>query len=206
MPIAAGGSPSDTKRFTGWADVPVQQLETSRLHLRAWTDSDADADFVFDTYSRWDVQRFIGRVPRVMGNRSEAEAAIARWRFLDHHPVHGFWAVERIEDGQLLGTLLLKPIPASSEQSPLPPSGDIEIGWHFHPDAWGHGYATEAASRVLAHAFAAGLHEVVAVTNETNTASLSVAGRIGMAHQGQTSRHDNTTCELFIASTAEWGC
>ena len=101
---------------------------------------------------------------------------------------HGDWAVEQRDGGQLLGTLLLKPIPASSDKVPLPPSGDTEIGWHFHPGAWGQGYATEAAARVLAHAFGAGLSEVVAVTNGANAASQGVAQRIGMVHQGQTTR------------------
>lgn len=179
----------------------MQTLETQRLLLRAWTR--ADTDFVFDTYSRWEVQRFIGVVPRVMADRGEAEAAIARWRALDDHRVHGVWAVQRRDGdalGPLLGTLLLKPIPASSDQGPLPASGDVEIGWHFHPDAWGRGYATEAAARVLAHAFAAGLAEVVAVTNPSNTASRAVAERIGMQHQGQTARYYDATCELFTAT------
>lgn len=56
----------------------MQILDTDRLRLRAWTDATTDVDFVFDTYSRWEVQRFIGRVPRVMEHRSEAEAAITR--------------------------------------------------------------------------------------------------------------------------------
>ena len=113
---------------------------------------------------------------------------------------HGDWAVEQRDGGQLLGTLLLKPIPASSDKVPLPPSGDTEIGWHFHPGAWGQGYATEAAARVLAHAFGAGLSEVVAVTNGANAASQGVAQRIGMVHQGQTTRYYNATCELFTAT------
>jgi RimJ/RimL family protein N-acetyltransferase len=176
----------------------MQPLTTDRLCLRAWTD--ADVDFVLDLYSRWEVQRFIGAVPKVMKERSEAEAAIARWRLLDDDPVHGIWAIqERGDDGQLLGTLLLKPIPASSDQTPLPPSGDIEIGWHLHPDAWGRGYATEAAGRVLTHAFTSGLDEVVAVTQPANTASQAVARRIGMTPAGQTDRYYNMTCELLIA-------
>ncbi|WP_231556335.1 GNAT family N-acetyltransferase [Cryobacterium sp. MLB-32] len=32
-----------------------------------------------------------------------------------------------------------------------------EIGWHLHPYAWGHGYASEATHVVLAHAFSMGL-------------------------------------------------
>lgn len=172
-------------------------LTSERLRLRPWWP--ADAAFVFDLYSRWDVQRWLGRSPRVMVERSEADRAIARWNAL-RGPVHAFWAVERIEDGTLLGNVLLNSIPASSPQEPLPESGDTEIGWHFHPDAWGSGYATEAAGRVLHHAFAAGLAEVVAVTDPENTASQAVATRIGMTPCGLTDRYYNRTFALFRAS------
>jgi RimJ/RimL family protein N-acetyltransferase len=167
------------------------------LRLRQW--APADAGFVFDLYSRWDVQRYIGRSPRVMVDRAEAEAAIARWRE-PRDPMHGIWALERNEDCQLVGTMLLKSIPSSAAHEPLPASGDTEIGWHLHPDAWGHGYATEAATCVLQHAFAAGLAEVVAVTNPENTASQAVALRIGMTARGLTDRYYNTTCALFYAA------
>ncbi|MEQ7739851.1 GNAT family N-acetyltransferase, partial [Escherichia coli] len=125
-----------------------------------------DADFVLDLYSRWEVQRFIGNPPRVMAERHEAEERIHAWQHMDH-PVHGIWAVQ-LKDGPdsntLAGSLLLKDIPASGSSMRLQPSGDTEIGWHFHPDVWGRGYATEAAKAVLAYAFRSGLPKVVAVT------------------------------------------
>jgi RimJ/RimL family protein N-acetyltransferase len=173
----------------------VQPLRSPRL--REW--SHDDVDFVFDMYSRWEVQRFLGNAPAVMQNRDEAVAAVARWRSLQD-PVLGLWAVELLESGSLLGTVLLKGIPASSEQLPLPSSGDIEIGWHFHPDAWGHGYATEAAEVVLAHGLAGGLDRVVAVTFPENVASQRVCTRIGMTHEGLTDRYYNSTFELFSVS------
>jgi len=170
---------------------------TDRLLLRPWEES--DVDFVFDLYSRFKVQRFIGRVPRVMESRAEAVERVEQLASHEH-PVHGYWAVGLRDTGALVGTILLKPIPASGDGVPLQPSGDIEIGWHFHPDSWGRGYATEAAAAVLDHAFAGGLTEVVAVTNPQNFASRRVCARIGMAHLGQTDRYYNQTCELFVAT------
>jgi RimJ/RimL family protein N-acetyltransferase len=172
--------------------VPI--LQTARLILRPW--EPGDTDFVFDLYSRWEVQRFIGNPPRVMTERAEAAERISAWQHLDH-PVHAVWAVQLKESGQLAGTLLLKSIPASGESLPLQPSGDTEIGWHFHPGHWGHGYASEAGAAVLNHAFAAGLTRIVAVTAPANTASQKVCGRIGMRHLGQTTRYYNSLCELF---------
>jgi RimJ/RimL family protein N-acetyltransferase len=172
----------------------MRELSTDRLLLRAWREE--DADFVFDMYRRAEVQRYIGRVPRVMESRDEAVARIAGWQALDH-PVHAVWAVEVRDTGRLAGTLLLKGIPASGPSVPLEDSGDTEIGWHLHPESWGNGYATEAASAALAHGFAGGLTRIVAVTNPANTASQNVCLRIGMTHLGQTTAYYNTTCELF---------
>lgn len=172
----------------------TEAIATERLSLRPWEDS--DVDFVYDLYSRWLVQRFIGAEPVVMSSRSEAVERVRRFQDLAH-PVHGIWAITRKEDGAPVGTLLLKPIPASGEE-PLQPSDDIEIGWHLHPDHWGNGYASEAAGAVLSRAFASGLEKVVAVTNPANEASQNVCRRLGMEHQGSSTKYYNARCELFV--------
>ncbi|MBC7724972.1 MAG: GNAT family N-acetyltransferase [Burkholderiaceae bacterium] len=179
------------------AAEPGTDTGTDRLILRRWRES--DADFMFDLYSRWEVKRFIGRVPRVMADRAEAATRIA-WLPLQDHPVQGLWAVALRDTGELVGNILLKPIPASGTDEPLLPSGDIEIGWHFHPDHWGNGYATEAAGEVLRRASLAGLHRVVAVTAPQNVASQAVCRRIGLMHAGQTTKYYNATCELFVGT------
>lgn len=172
----------------------METFNTERLLLRPWATS--DADFVFDMYSRWQVKQFIGTVPTVMKSRREAIERIEKLRAFEH-PVHGFWAVQNKDDGRLLGTILFKLIPASGEL-PLQPSTQTEIGWHFHPDAWGHGYASEAAARVLAHGFTHGLARVVAVTSPENLASQKLCLRIGMQHRGRSADYYNAECELFI--------
>ncbi|KGJ71910.1 GCN5 family acetyltransferase [Cryobacterium roopkundense] len=174
-------------------------IHTDRLLLRPFVGD--DADFVFDVYSRWEVQRYIGAVPRVMASLSEAFDRIHAWQQLDDG-VHGVWAVAEADSGKLLGTVLLKFIPASGSDLTVLPSGDTEIGWHFHPDAWGKGCASEAASAVLRHAFSQGLRRVVAVTNPLNLASQRVCERIGMSHEGLTDAYYNARCELFVGSAA----
>lgn len=185
-----------------WHDGNMRILETERLVLRPW--EPADAAFVLDLYSRWEVQRFIGNHPRIMTGMAEARERINTWRAMDH-PVHGVWAVQLKTEGpeghhagaQLAGTLLLKSIPASGAALPLRPSGDTEIGWHFHPDQWGNGYATEAAGAVLEYAVTTGVPRVVAVTHPANAASQRVCTRIGLVHRGQTGKYYNAVCELF---------
>lgn len=175
-------------------------LTTDRLVLRTFRADDAPV--LFDMHSREEVQRWIGD-GQVMTDPAEAVSSIARRRMEFPEPM-GIWAID-LED-RLVGTLLLKPIPISGTPLSADPrttdldhalgSPDVEIGWHLHPDAWGGGIATEAATRVLEHAVA--LTRIVAVTHPDNHASQRVALRLGMADAGTTDRYYDTTTRLFV--------
>ena len=60
-----------------------------------------------------------------------------------------FWPVERKIDGEILGFcgLKLADAPGSSV------TGEMEVGWRLREDAWGQGYAKEAATAALDVAF-----------------------------------------------------
>src|SRR6185369_2605949 len=59
-----------------------------------------------------------------------------------------------------------------------------EIGWSLHPDAQGHGYATEAARELLRLGFEdLGLHRIVADADPRNTGSLRIMERLGMRRE-----------------------
>jgi len=63
----------------------------------------------------------------------------------------------------------------------------LELGYHFRRDAWGHGYATEAAAACVATAHADVPHvPVVALIRSANIASRRVAARLGFAVGGAT--------------------
>ena len=122
-------------------------LETERTLLRPWKESEADR--VFDIYARWEVSKWLGSEPKVMESREEAEKAIARFKARsDEGDGYGFWAVERKSDGVVAGTQLLVPLKGGEH-------GEVEIGWHFHPDSWGAGLATESATAVRDYGLAA---------------------------------------------------
>ncbi|RFA17275.1 hypothetical protein B7R21_00615 [Subtercola boreus] len=60
-------------------------------------------------------------------------------------------------------------------------NAQAEIGWAFHPDFQGRGYASEAAGRMLDWAFTTlGVHRVEAHLDPRNTASAAVCRRLGM--------------------------
>jgi RimJ/RimL family protein N-acetyltransferase len=172
---------------------PKVVYETDRLVVRDW--DDADGDRVFDIYRRWEVSRWLGADPRVMTDREAATRLIKRWNERNLDPVHGVWAVEEKTSGTVAGTVLLVPLP---EPAASPSRGEVEVGWHFHPDAWGRGLATEAAKGAIGHGFRAGLPEIYAVVRPDNHASLAVCRRLGMRALGRTSRWYGTELESFV--------
>lgn len=153
-------------------------IETNRLTLRLFTADDADD--LFDIFSRPEVARWSG-VGVPMTHRNEAVARIERMpERTGSHPAAGVFAIVPFEESRVVGMALLVPIPAS----PGSDRDDLEIGWHLHPDVWGRGYATEAATAVVERAWAADIPELVAVTNPDNGPSQAVCGRLGMADLG----------------------
>jgi RimJ/RimL family protein N-acetyltransferase len=164
--------------------------ETARTRIRGWRPEESDR--FFDIYRRWEVSRWLGSAPAAMQEPDEADARIARWAELNAADRSvGRWAVERKDDGVVVGTVLLVRLPDGD--------GELEVGWHLHPDSWGHGYASEAARAVLDRAFTAGVPEVLAVVRPDNAASLAVCRRIGMSSLGRTRRYYQAELELFRA-------
>ena len=59
---------------------------------------------------------------------------------------------------------------------------EVEAGWTLRPDAWGHGYATEATEACIAWGFARlDLDYFSAMIDPANAASIGVAERLGFS-------------------------
>ena len=147
---------------------------TRRLILRGWRDGDAAAfEAALNTPA---VTRFLGG----MRTREQIEAMVARLRQMQAELGHCFWAVERQGDGAFLGFCGLKRL--NAEGAPAVMQGAPEIGWRLREDAWGQGYAREAAAASLDLAFGRfGMVEVYAITLTGNAASWGLMRRLGMA-------------------------
>jgi RimJ/RimL family protein N-acetyltransferase len=173
-------------------------VETERLRIRDWRLEEAPV--VLDILSRIEVVKWLGDgPPQLCPDLDGARERIERWRGRDDPPL-GYWAIEVTDGGpqhgRVIGSVLLVPLPDGD--------GEVEIGWHLHPDAWGRGYASEAARAVLAHGFAGGLEEVHAVTHLTNEPSQAVCRRIGMEHRGVTHKWYVEPSEHFVATREAW--
>ena len=145
--------------------------ETERLILRDWQEGDRDAFFA------------IMNTPAVMehlgGVQTPEQWAGAFDRLLSYQREdgHTFWIVVRKDGGTILGFCGLKRANAPGARF----QGDMEIGWRLREDAWGQGFATEAATASLDLAFGrfAAPH-VVAMTARGNLPSQAVMKRLGM--------------------------
>jgi RimJ/RimL family protein N-acetyltransferase len=170
--------------------------ETQRLVVRDWAEEPADIDRVLDIYSRWEVARWLGAEPRAMADRDEAAGMIRRCRArnADDGDPYGMWAIQVRDTGVVAGTVLFKRLPNSDGSPPR----DVEVGWHLHPDSWGHGYATEAARGAVERGFAAGLSEVYAVVYPGNERSIAVTRRLGMEPLGRTDRWYGVELESYV--------
>ena len=147
-------------------------LTTDRLLLRHWRDEDR-APFAA-----------INADPRVMEHfpaplsRLESDALIDEFERRFDPRGFGLWALERRDTGEFIGFTGLAAVPWTAHFTPA-----IEVGWRLAPEAWGHGYATEAAREALRFGFEdAGLDEIVSFTVPANVRSRAVMDRLGMTH------------------------
>jgi RimJ/RimL family protein N-acetyltransferase len=146
------------------------ELRTERLLLREWRDEDREPWAALNADP--EVRRWF---PNVLDRAaSDAEAERHATRLAERG--WGLWAVEVAGGDPFIGFVGLN---EALFEAPFNPS--VEIGWRLARSAWGRGYAPEAATAVLDHAFGVlGLDEVVSFTAVGNRPSQRVMEKIGM--------------------------
>jgi RimJ/RimL family protein N-acetyltransferase len=159
----------------------MQTLDTARLNLRPF--APADVDDLAALHGDPAVMRSIddGRpVPReVVAEETLPSYLRAHTQLpegLGHRAI-----VTREGAGRFLGWVSLLP-PSSAG---LEDAEGLELGYRLRQDAWGHGYATEAAEAVVDLAFERlGAERIVATTMTVNAGSRRVMEKLGMRHTG----------------------
>lgn len=150
-------------------------IETSRLRLRNWREHDFPT-FIERTNTAA-VMRWLGGVRDPQDLHDRLAHHFLRWQ---EERGFTFWALERKAEGDLIGFCGLKL--ADDEGSPI--EGEVEVGWRLMEDAWGQGYAKEAAVASLDFAFGRlGTDRVVALTVIGNNASWGLMERLGMTRR-----------------------
>ncbi len=152
--------------------MTAPRLHTDRLRLREWRETD------HDPYASLNADPVVMEHFPAPLTRSASDAHIEEMkrRFARGEP--SLWAVEVTDSGTFVGfTGLFAP---SFDASFTP---CVEVGWRFARDAWGKGYATEAAAAAITFGFDEhGLDEILSFATTTNLPSQRVMQRLGMTH------------------------
>ena len=180
--------------------APDWPLETERLHLRPFEPGDLEA--LHGIYSDPSVTRWLYYDPRTLEetrellSRKVAGAAVR---------AEGDWlsaAVVLRASGELAGDVSLLWASESHRQG--------ELGFAFHTDHQGRGFATEASRPVLAFAFEQlGLHRVVGRLEPRNVGSARVLEKLGMRREAHLVENEWVKGEwqselLYAMLAGEW--
>ena len=159
---------------------PEFPLVTERLRLRPFTRGDVDAVLAYR--GREDVARYLFDPPL---SRDECAMAIqqrATQTGLLEEGDRIVLAVETAEVGKLVGEVSLIWRSVEARQG--------ELGWIFHPDHHGQGFATEASNALLDLGFGpADLHRIFARCDARNQSSWRLMERLGMRREAHFREH-----------------
>ena len=168
----------------------TEVFRTARTIVRPWVM--ADLDDAFRIYGNAEFARVFNLpvVETIEDMATRLQSRIDRTDAMS--PGYGMWAIQRQNDGDVVGLVALMNLPNDVR---------IEVGWHLWPGVWGQGYATEAGDGALRHGFEHhGLDEIFAIIRPENTASQGVATRLGMKRTGETLMHFEMLHEYWSIS------
>ncbi|MCR8925781.1 GNAT family N-acetyltransferase [Priestia megaterium] len=148
-------------------------LLTPRTTLREITEVDADS--IFDCFSQKEVIRYYGQEKFTTIQEALVLIDIFAENYRNQKGVR--WGIERLDTGELIGTVGFNQWNQKHKRA--------EIGYELHPQHWGHGYASEAASAVMAYGFdILQLVRIGAVVFLENKASQHVLEKLGFQKEG----------------------
>jgi RimJ/RimL family protein N-acetyltransferase len=160
--------------MTGSGFTPTAPIRTERLLLRPFEPEDFAP--LFAIYSREDVARYLYEGPRDEARVREMLAQRLGERALEREGDRLSFATVLRASGEMIGNVVLQWTSVGHAQG--------EVGFVFHPDHHGRGYATEAVRPLLAIAFERlGLHRVIGRTEARNDASARLMERLGMRRE-----------------------
>lgn len=153
---------------------PAYPIATDRLDLRPFAEDDLDA--LYELHSHPDVARFMYWEPWSRGRALEGLGKRMQTRTLAREGDGLILAVVRRDTGAVTGEVLLEWVSAEHRRG--------EIGFAFHPDHHGNGFAHEAAVEMLRLGFETfGLRRIIGRCDAANAASAGLMERLGMRRE-----------------------
>ena len=150
-------------------------ITTTRLKLRHWQEEDQQP-FIKMNMDK-DVMQFFPDLQTA--EETLAQIGRIKQQFTDFG--YGFYAIERIDNGQFVGFTGFAHPRFESHFTPC-----VEIGWRLSKANWGHGFATEAALACIHHGFKhLGFKEILSWTATINKPSIHVMEKAGLKKTGE---------------------
>lgn len=162
------------------------ELETPRLRLRRWRESDM-ASFI-DMNLNGDVRRYFASMPCPVLSLGMIEQFERKF----DSQGYSFWAIEHRDSGDFIGT-------AGFYRRDMPRGlPAMAIGWQLVPQRWGCGYGEEAAQALIEDARARlHLKELVAVIEVDNLRSQRLAEKLGMVRDAELFAEDGHAQAIY---------
>ncbi|MGH3655129.1 MAG: GNAT family N-acetyltransferase [Micromonosporaceae bacterium] len=181
--------------------IPTLPITTERLLLRRFLADDLDA--LHAILSRPDVNRYLFTEAHTRHESHEAlQRRMGRDGTLAEDGDSLALAVVLRDTGELIGDGLLLLVSERSRRG--------EIGFIFHPDHYGHGYASELARELLRIGFQTyGLHRLIGRCDARNSASADLMRRLGMRLEAHLRQNEFVKGEwldeqVYALLTEEW--
>ncbi|MFT7120496.1 MAG: RimJ/RimL family protein N-acetyltransferase [Neolewinella sp.] len=154
-------------------------METKRLLLRPFQLQDSVE--VFRLNANEEVMKYLPD-DEVYTREDEAAMFLGKYLEMSKDWAYARWAVVRKEDNALLGWCGLR------EQ----PDGETDLGFRFHHEYWGRGYATESGRAWVDYGFGeAGLERIVANAADENIGSQRVLVKLGFNRLQEEDHHED---------------
>lgn len=149
------------------------KLETQRLILRDWQESDVDSYMILATdvgYNCFSIPgRFLVNTPDEAKERIQKSIDLFAERKLGKFPIF-------LKDtGEFIGTCGMEPYELDGPQ--------VELSYRLCLKYWGHGFATEAAAAVLKYGFDdLDMKRIIAMVIPQNRSSVRILEQLGFCY------------------------
>ena len=156
----------------------MQVADSPRLSFEPITEQDAELLFELDQDP--EVMKYIngGQVTTMQEVHDVFIPRLQKYQNLEKG--WGLWKVTIKDEQRYIGWILVRPMDFFGDK---PQWHDIEVGWRLKREAWGKGYATEAAKAVCdALAQQDEVEKISAVAVEDNLASIGIMQKLGMQY------------------------